>query len=226
MYTNFKEHNERSTEVRFKNYGLKSIEVIDNGSGIAECDFDSIGTFNSPGNDSIVGLYAIVGRKHHTSKLASFEDLTSITSFGFRGEAMSSLCAICENVTVTTAVAEKAPLGTVLELGKGGEVVKKGKAPRQVSSLIGAIFFLCAQFSQRGTTVMITTPFVSLPVRRKELERNIKREFGKALTLLNAYALGPCCGLTAGVVVAKDAVDEQGGARGVRLVVTNQPDKG
>ncbi|KAG7085388.1 hypothetical protein E1B28_002951 [Marasmius oreades] len=179
-----------SVEVRFKNYGLNSVEVIDNGSGIPESDFEDI------------------GRKHHTSKLSSFEDLTSITSFGFRGEAMSSLCALCESVTVTTAVAGKAPMGTVLELGKDGGVMKRGKAPRQ-----------------RGTTVLLTTPFVSLPVRRKELERNIKREFGKTLTLLNAYALGPCCGLNAGSSY-EDASENDFRTRAVRLVVTNQPDKG
>ena len=34
--------------------------------------------------------------------------------------------------------------------------------------------------------------FMPLPVRRKEFQRNSKREFGKALNLLNAYALVPC----------------------------------
>lgn len=45
---------------------------------------------------------------------------------------------------------------------------------------------------QPGTTVSIAGIFRPLPVRRKELERNAKREFGKALSLLNAYALVPC----------------------------------
>ena len=62
---------------------------------------------------------------------------------------------------------------------------------------------------QTGTTVTLTNLFISLPVRRKEFERNAKREFGKALALLNAYALGPC---SAG--------------SGVRLTVSNQPEKG
>ncbi|KAJ3747567.1 hypothetical protein DFH05DRAFT_821716 [Lentinula detonsa] len=166
-----------SIDVRFKNYGFKSIEVLDNGSGISENDFDSI------------------GRKHHTSKLSAFHDLTTLTSFGFRGEALSSLCALCEDVTVTTATTDKAPMGAVLELDRRGEVKSKANGVRQ-----------------RGTTILLTSLFSPLPVRRKELERNIKREFGKALALLNAYTLGPCCGL--------------GSGKAVRFSVTNQPDKG
>ena len=42
--------------------------------------------------------------------------------------------------------------------------------------------------SQKGTTVTVETIFKNLPVRRQELERNIKREYGKVLGLLQAYA--------------------------------------
>lgn len=55
----------------------------------------------------------------------------------------------------------------------------------------------------------VTGLFKPLPVRRKELERNAKREFAKALTLLNAYALIPC---------SKEN-------HGVRLTVSNQDGK-
>lgn len=56
----------------------------------------------------------------------------------------------------------------------------------------------------------ISEIFKPLPVRRKELERNAKREFGKALNLLNAYALVPC------------AQENDG----VRLTCTHQPKGG
>lgn len=52
--------------------------------------------------------------------------------------------------------------------------------------------------------------FVPLPVRRKEFQRNSKREFGKALNILSAYALVPC-------------VKEN---KGVRLSVAHILDKG
>ena len=71
------------------------------------------------------------------------------------------------------------------------------------------IFIELLRVFQTGTTVILTNLFTSLPVRRKEFEINVKREFGKALALLNAYALGPC---SAG--------------SGVRLTVSNQPEKG
>ena len=42
--------------------------------------------------------------------------------------------------------------------------------------------------AQRGTTVSVETIFKHLPVRRQELEKNIKREYAKVLGLLQAYA--------------------------------------
>ncbi|KAF7296343.1 hypothetical protein HMN09_01104400 [Mycena chlorophos] len=160
-------------EVRFKNHGLTSIEVVDNGSGIAEEDWDAL------------------AMKHHTSKLSTFADLDTVQTFGFRGEALSSLCAVCESVSVATATKDKAPVGVTLELESSGKVKSRGKVARQ-----------------RGTTITLNKLFAPLPVRRKELERNAKREFGKALALLQGYALGPCA------------------RNGVRMTVSNQPDKG
>ncbi|KAJ6510997.1 histidine kinase-like ATPase [Mycena sanguinolenta] len=159
-------------EVRFKQYGLTAMEVIDNGTGISEENYEGLAL------------------KNHTSKLSSFADLTTVTTFGFRGEALSSLCALCESVTVSTST--QPPMGVTLELESSGKIRNKGKVARQ-----------------RGTTITLTNLFSTLPVRRKEFERNAKREFGKALALLNAYALGPCSS-----------------RNGVRLTVSNQADKG
>ena len=59
-----------SIDIRFKNQGLDSIEVSDNGKGISPDDYETIAL------------------KHYTSKLSSYEDLTSLQTFGFRGEAL------------------------------------------------------------------------------------------------------------------------------------------
>lgn len=141
-----------SIDIRFKNQGLDSIEVQDNGKGIAPEDYDSIAL------------------KHFTSKLSSYEDLTSLNTFGFRGEALSSLCALSK-FHVLTARAEDGAVGKKLEFEVSGKL--KG------TSVAAA---------QKGTTVYVGDIFYNLPVRRKELEKNIKREYTKVLNLLYAYA--------------------------------------
>ncbi|KAL1884545.1 ATP-binding mismatch repair protein [Paecilomyces lecythidis] len=141
-----------SVEVRFKNNGLDLIEVQDNGSGI------------SPNN------YENVALKHYTSKLSSYGDLSSLQTFGFRGEALSSLCAL-SNFHVVTAQVDQAPKATRLDFEFSGKLKKT-----QVVA------------GQKGTTVSVENLFQKLPVRRRELEKNIKREYGKVLGLLHAYA--------------------------------------
>jgi DNA mismatch repair protein PMS2 len=141
-----------SVEIRFKSNGLEAIEVQDNGSGISPQDYESIAL------------------KHYTSKLRSYDDLESLQTFGFRGEALSSLCAL-SNLHIITAREEESPRGTRLDFEVSGRL--KG------TQIVAA---------QRGTTVVVETIFKNLPVRRQELEKNIKREYGKVLGLLQAYA--------------------------------------
>ncbi len=157
-------------DVRFKNYGLDAIEVQDSGSGIAPEDFDSIGESTQLCSASSSILTICAALKHYTSKLSTYDDLTSLHTFGFRGEALSSLCAL-SNLHIVTARDVDTPKGTRLEFEQSGKVRAK--------SIVA---------SQKGTTVVAENIFKSLPVRRKELEKNIKREYGKALGLLQAYA--------------------------------------
>ncbi|KAF4582707.1 hypothetical protein EYR40_002631 [Pleurotus pulmonarius] len=177
-----------SIDIRFKHYGLRAIEVVDNGCGISEEDHENIAL------------------KHCTSKLSSFSDLTTVHTFGFRGEALSSLCALSESVTVTTST--KAPMGTSLDMAPSGKVKKKSKVARQ-----------------RGTTINVVNLFLPLPVRRKEFERNLKREFGKAITLLTAYALVPCTSIRLSVTNHLDSGNKSvqlrtNAASSVRAAVT------
>ena len=108
--------------------------------------------------------------KHHTSKLATYADLSSLETFGFRGEALSSLCAV-STFHVTTAREQDAPRGTRLDFETSGRL----KGTQMVAS-------------PRGTTVSVEGLFHNLPVRRRELEKNIKREYGRVLNVLQAYA--------------------------------------
>ena len=130
--------------------------------------------------------------KHYTSKLASYDDLTSLQTFGFRGEALSSLCALSD-FHILTARAEDAPKGTRLDFEISGKLKSANVAA-----------------SPTGTTVVVANLFQHLPVRRRELDKNIKREYGKVLTLLQAYA---CIGTNVKVTVSNVA------AKGKKAVV-------
>ena len=64
-------------EVRLREHGLDLVEVSDNGSGVSEDNLEALTL------------------KHHTSKIREFSDLeVGVATFGFRGEALSSLCAL------------------------------------------------------------------------------------------------------------------------------------
>ena len=108
--------------------------------------------------------------KHHTSKLSSYDDLDSLQTFGFRGEALSSLCAL-SNFHIVTARAEDVPKGTRLDFATSGQL--------NDTAVVA---------SQKGTLVAVENLFSNLPVRRRDLEKNIKREYGKVLGVLQAYA--------------------------------------
>ncbi|CAN0889007.1 DNA mismatch repair protein PMS1 [Linum grandiflorum] len=141
-----------SIEICLKEHGEEWFQVIDNGCGI------------SPDNHKVVAL------KHHTSKLCDFPDLQSLATFGFRGEALSSLCSLGD-VTIETRTKNET-IATHLTFDHSGVLVGERRTARQV-----------------GTTVTVKKLFSNLPVRSKEFKRNIRKEFGKLISLLNAYAL-------------------------------------
>ena len=106
--------------------------------------------------------------KHHTSKLSEFEDLTTIETFGFRGEALSSLCALADLTIITKS--DEGRQGYKIEYDSRGRIVSQVPCARS-----------------RGTTVSLKNIFAPLPVRHKEFLKNLKREFHKMISILYGY---------------------------------------
>ncbi|NXI39020.1 PMS2 endonuclease, partial [Galbula dea] len=139
-------------DIKLKDHGAELIEVSDNGSGVEEENFEGLTL------------------KHYTSKIQDFSDLIHVETFGFRGEALSSLCALSD-VTIFTCH-KSAKVGTRLVFDHNGKITQKTPFPRQ-----------------QGTTVNIQQLFYTLPVRHKEFQRNIKKEYAKMVQVLQAYCI-------------------------------------
>lgn len=133
--------------------GLDSIAVSDNGKGISERDFAS------------------VCRSGSTSKIRQFHDLDSLSSFGFRGEALSAICAIAKGVSILTKTAHDTKASSLI-YDSEGSLVERKPAARPV-----------------GTTVFVNSLFHNLPVRRKDALKNSAREIAKCVATTQAVAL-------------------------------------
>ncbi|XP_048723235.2 mismatch repair endonuclease PMS2 isoform X2 [Caretta caretta] len=139
-------------DLKLKDYGTDLIEVSDNGCGVEEENFEGLTL------------------KYYTSKIQDFSDLMHVGTFGFRGEALSSLCALSD-VTIFTCH-KSAKVGTRLVFDHNGKITQKTPYPRQ-----------------QGTTVSVQQLFYTLPVRHKEFQRNIKKEYAKMVQILQAYCI-------------------------------------
>uniref|UniRef100_A0A8C0SK10 DNA mismatch repair protein MLH1 n=1 Tax=Canis lupus familiaris TaxID=9615 RepID=A0A8C0SK10_CANLF len=140
-----------SIQVVVKEGGLKLIQIQDNGTGIRKEDLD------------------IVCERFTTSKLQSFEDLASISTYGFRGEALASISHVA-HVTITTKTAEaKCAYRATYSDGKL-------KAPPKP----------CA--GNQGTQITVEDLFYNISTRRKAL-KNPSEEYGKILEVVGRYSI-------------------------------------
>ncbi|XDG06681.1 hypothetical protein ABKA04_006296 [Annulohypoxylon sp. FPYF3050] len=144
-----------SVEVIISADTVKKIEVRDNGVGIHPGDYDAL------------------GRRGHTSKLRSFEELKtqSVRTLGFRGEALASANSLGQ-IVVTTKIASE-PIAAVLHVtpGKGG--VSKQQA---ISAPV-------------GTKVTVTDLYGKLPVRHQWAIKESAKTIDKIREVLRSYAM-------------------------------------
>lgn len=100
----------------FVENGLTSVEVIDDGTGIAPDDM------------------SLIGRRHYTSKITSDKEVYEVQTYGFRGEALHSLAALSEELCVTSLHCENTSgIGARLTVNNGRETVSKVACPKGTS---------------------------------------------------------------------------------------------
>lgn len=118
--------------VEISHGGLSLIRVVDDGIGMTPADA------------------ALSFQRHATSKISTLDDLQTIGSFGFRGEALPSIAAVSRVRLVTRPAEAKAAAELIIE----GGVLKK----QQDSA------------SAQGTTIEVRDLFFNTPARRKFLK--------------------------------------------------------
>ena len=136
--------------VQVRGGGVERIRVADDGAGIPSDQVD------------------LAFQRFATSKLETASELESITSLGFRGEALPSIAAVSRVSIVTRTADEDA--GTRLEL-TGGRVTARER--------LGAA---------RGTAIVVGRLFEDYPARRKFL-RSTATENSRIHTVVGRYAL-------------------------------------
>ena len=120
--------------VEIKNGGISYIKVSDNGKGIAQDDLE------------------IAFERHATSKIRSADDLDTVTSMGFRGEALASIAAIANVELVSKTQEQEIGYRVVVE---AGNVLEKEET-----------------VSKTGTTITFRNLFLNTPVRYKFLKKD------------------------------------------------------
>ena len=139
-----------SINVEIENGGISLIRITDNGKGIAPDDVE------------------IAFERHATSKIRSAKDLTTVSTMGFRGEALASIAAIARVELVTKT--KDSDIGTRIVV-EGGDVILKEEC--------GA---------PQGTTITVRELFYNTPVRYKFLKKDFT-EGGYIETAMERIAL-------------------------------------
>ena len=120
--------------IEIKNGGISYIRITDNGKGFLPDDME------------------IAFERHATSKIREAKDLETVTSMGFRGEALASIAAISQVELISRTANNE--IGKKIEV-KGGNIINLEDAG-------------CPQ----GTTITVTDLFYNTPVRYKFLKKD------------------------------------------------------
>ncbi|GAA5883100.1 hypothetical protein JCM16303_006091 [Sporobolomyces ruberrimus] len=148
-----------SIRVSVKEGGVKLLQIQDNGSGIRKADLP------------------ILCERFTTSKIKAFDDLSTLGTYGFRGEALASISHVA-HLTITTktkaeSVAWKAAYAD-------GQLIPVKSGSTDTSPVPTA--------GNDGTTIVVEDLFFNTPQRLKSL-RSASDEYSRIVAVVLAYSI-------------------------------------
>lgn len=147
-----------SITITVKGGGLQMLQIQDNGHGIRKEDLD------------------IVCERFTTSKLSTFEDLKSIATFGFRGEALASITHVA-HVTLLTKT-KNSPCAYKAKYSDGRIVPLKAGDKAEPKPCAGVV----------GTTITVEDLFYNMQTR-KQAFKNVNEEYQRILDVITKYSI-------------------------------------
>ncbi|CAJ1959038.1 unnamed protein product [Cylindrotheca closterium] len=145
--------------------GLSKLSISDNGSGISKSDM------------------TLAATRHATSKFEKIDDFAHLRTFGFRGEALSSI-SMCAKLTITTRTREST-VGFTQTYRNGEPTSNTGSKSKNPKP--------CAR--KQGTTITVQDLFHNIPYRLKTFSKREADEYNRILTIVQYYSIHyPRCG--------------------------------
>ena len=124
----------KNIEVVIKGAGKTLIQVVDDGEGMSEADAE------------------LSIQRHATSKISAIEDLSTINTFGFRGEALSSIASV--SIFELKTERRNDEIGTLIRVTDESNITK------EIGSYV------------KGTSISVKNLFYNVPARRNFLKTN------------------------------------------------------
>ncbi|KAH9974153.1 DNA mismatch repair protein MutL [Lactifluus volemus] len=147
-----------SIRVTVKEGGMKLLQIQDNGCGIKKSDL------------------SILAHRFTTSKLSKFSDLSHLTTYGFRGEALASISHVA-NLTVVTKTRKDSCAWKAIYADGEMTAAQKGSSADPKP---------CA--GNDGTIVTVENLFYNVPARLSAL-RSSSEEYARILDVVTKYAI-------------------------------------
>ncbi|KAJ3209042.1 ATP-binding mismatch repair protein [Clydaea vesicula] len=139
------------------------LKLIDGGISYISCKDDGFGITPEDA--------AVLVKRYTTSKITSFQDLTSLVTFGFRGEALNSICCTSQSFAIVTKMQNE-------EVGREYLYDTEGNIKSEKTCAAGS-----------GSTIIASKIFHNLPVRRENALKQISNSQKKITHILEYYSL-------------------------------------